>query len=76
MKGNEKKCAILLDEVAIMKYIEYNKILDEIEGFEDLGTLGRTNKLGSQALVFMVRGYVAFIRTGDFHCVIFLPVMV
>lgn len=56
MKGNEKKCAILLDEVSIMKYIEYNKILDEIEGFEDLGTLGRSNKLGSQALVFMVRG--------------------
>lgn len=56
MKGNEKKCAILLDEVSIMKSIEYIKILDEIEGFEDLGTLGRASKLGSQALVFMVRG--------------------
>lgn len=39
-----------------MKTIEYNKMLDEIEGFEDLGGLGRTNKLGSQALVVMVRG--------------------
>lgn len=37
---DEKKCVILLDEVSIMKSIEYNKILDEIEGFEDLGPLG------------------------------------
>lgn len=45
----KKKCAILLDEVSIMKCIEYNKNLDEIEGFEYLGTLGRTDKLVSQA---------------------------
>ncbi|XP_060855057.1 uncharacterized protein LOC132932707 [Metopolophium dirhodum] len=56
MSENEKKCTILLDEVAIMKSLEYNKVLDEIEGYEDLGTLGRTNKIGSQALVVMVRG--------------------
>jgi len=56
MSENEKKCTILLDEVAIMKTLEYNKVLDEIEGYEDLGTLGRTNKIGSQALVVMVRG--------------------
>lgn len=42
-----------------MKTIEYNKVLNEIEGFEDLGTLGRTNKLGSHALVIMVRGLYA-----------------
>lgn len=59
MNIQEKKCAILLDEVSIMKSIEYNKVLDEIEGFEDLGTLGRTNKLGSHALVVMVRGLYA-----------------
>lgn len=53
---NEKKCTILLDEVAIMKTLEYNKLLDEIEGYEDLGTLGRTDKIGSPALVVMVRG--------------------
>ncbi|KAL4107120.1 hypothetical protein QTP88_018552 [Uroleucon formosanum] len=56
MSYDEKKCVILLDEVSIMKAIEYNKSLDEIEGFEDLGSLGRTNKLGSHALVLMVRG--------------------
>lgn len=56
MSENEKKCTILLDEVAIMKTLEYNKVLDEIEGYEDLGKLGRTNKIGFQALVVMVRG--------------------
>jgi len=59
MNKQEKKCAILLDKISIMKTIEYNKVLDEIEGFEDLGSLGRTNKLGSHALVVMVRGVYA-----------------
>lgn len=53
---DEKKCVILLDEVSIMKSIEYNKVLDEIEGFEDLGQLGRTDKFASHALVIMIRG--------------------
>lgn len=56
MVYEEKKCVILLDEVHIMKAIEYNKILDEIEGYEDLGTFGRFNKISSVALVIMVRG--------------------
>jgi len=56
MSEKEKKFTILLDEVAIVKTLEYNKVLDEIEGFEDLRTLGRTNKIGSQALVAVVRG--------------------
>lgn len=59
MNVQEKKCAVLLDEVSIMKTIEYNKVLDEIEGFEDLGSLGRTNKLSLHALVIMVRGLYA-----------------
>lgn len=40
---DEKKCVILLDEVSIMKSIEYNKVLDKIEGFEDLGQLEQIN---------------------------------
>jgi len=39
-----------------MKSIEYNKVLDKIEGFEDLGQLGRTSKFASHALVIMIRG--------------------
>lgn len=53
---NERKCVILLDEVSIMKAIEYNTNLDEIEGFEDQGSFDQINKLDSRALVLMVRG--------------------
>jgi len=52
----EKKCVIMLDEVSIMKAVEYNKFIDLIEGIEDLGPLGRTDKIGTHALVIMVRG--------------------
>lgn len=55
MSFQEKKVIILLDEISIKKAIEYNKALDVIEGYEDLGTLGRTNKIGSYALVIMIR---------------------
>lgn len=41
-----------------MKSVEYNKILDEIERFEDLDLIDRTQKLGSYALVIMVRGLI------------------
>lgn len=50
------KCILLLVEVSIMKSIEYNIILDEIEEFEDLGIKGHREKLGSHALVVIVRG--------------------
>jgi len=56
MTYSERKCVILLDEISIMKCIEYNSVSDEIEGYEDLGRLGRTYKLGSHALVVMIRG--------------------
>lgn len=49
MTYQEKQCIVLLDEISIMKSIEYNKSKDEIEGYEDLGTLGRTDKIGSHA---------------------------
>lgn len=52
----EKKYVILLDEIPIMKCVEYNKILDLIEGFEDTETLGRTNEIGSHGLVVVLRG--------------------
>lgn len=40
----------------IKTLLEYSKPLDLVEGFEDLGHLGRINKPASQALVFMARG--------------------
>lgn len=56
MTRNEKYCVLLFDEMALKKFLEYSKAMDFIEGFEDLGHLGRTNKFAKEALVFFVRG--------------------
>lgn len=56
MTYTDKKCVILLDEMSILKCIEYNKALDMIEGFEDLGPLGRSPNYAKHALVIMIRG--------------------
>lgn len=56
MNENEKKCVVAFDEMSIKEYIEYNKKLDLIEGFEDLGPLGRSEKKATHALVFSIRG--------------------
>jgi hypothetical protein len=55
----DNKLVILLDEISIMKCIVYNKTLDVIEGFEDIGTLGRSRKIGSHILVVVLRGIYA-----------------
>ncbi|KAL4141601.1 hypothetical protein QTP88_004217 [Uroleucon formosanum] len=40
----EKACTVCFDEIYIKEFIEYSKEFDFIEGFEDLGHYGRTNK--------------------------------
>ncbi|KAL4120120.1 hypothetical protein QTP88_012854 [Uroleucon formosanum] len=39
---------------------QYSKFLNMVEGFEDLGHKGRTNKLAIQAMVFVVQGLYRF----------------
>jgi len=56
MDKKEKKCLVAFDEMSIKKCLEYNKKLDIIEGFEDLGPLGRQPKEASHVLVFSIRG--------------------
>ncbi|KAL4136255.1 hypothetical protein QTP88_007806 [Uroleucon formosanum] len=56
MSDDEKYCVIIFDEMKIKSFLEYSKYLDMVEGFEDLGHRGRTNKLATQAMVSMVRG--------------------
>lgn len=45
----------------IKYFLEYSKYLDLVEGYEDLGSLGRSNKLVGQAMVFLNRDLYAFI---------------
>jgi len=56
MSDEEKHCVLIFDEMKIKSFLEYSKYLDMVEGFEDLGHKGRTNKLATQAMVFVVRG--------------------
>lgn len=56
MTSTEKQCVLLFDEMSLRKSLEYNSKLDLIEGFEDLGPLGRNGKLATHATVFMLRG--------------------
>lgn len=46
----------LFDEMPVKKVIEYNRKLDIIEVFQDLGTNKRNSIFGGQALVLMFRG--------------------
>nr|CAH7768705.1 unnamed protein product [Callosobruchus chinensis] len=56
MCKNERACAVLFDEIALKPKLDYNESFDYIEGYEDLGFLGRKNEIANSALVFYVRG--------------------
>lgn len=56
MTIEERECCLIFDEMTIKKALEYNSKLDLVEGFEDLGPLGRNDKIATHAMVFMLRG--------------------
>jgi len=54
MSEEEKYCTLVFDEMKIKNFLEYSKYLDLVEGYEDLGHKGRTNKLAGQAMVMII----------------------
>ncbi|KAG8236871.1 hypothetical protein J437_LFUL017075 [Ladona fulva] len=52
----EKCCILLFDEMSLGEGFKYNDHEDRIIGFEDLGSLGRTQRHANHALVFMAQG--------------------
>ncbi|CAI6377598.1 unnamed protein product [Macrosiphum euphorbiae] len=56
MTEQEKKYVVLIDEMSIKTCLEYNKSLDFIEGYEDLGHLGRSEKSAKLVLVVTIHG--------------------
>lgn len=56
MQEAEKVCCLCFDKMALMKKMEYSDSMDIVEGFQDLGSLGRSDVIASTALVFMLRG--------------------
>lgn len=47
MTYEETFFTLIFDEIKIKRFLEYSKVLDIVEGFEDLGTFGRTSTIAS-----------------------------
>lgn len=51
-----KDCVLIFDEMALKRKLIYNRERDCIEGFEDFGLFGNTQRVADHVLVFMLRG--------------------
>ena len=56
MSEKYRYCCLMFDEMSIRENVWFNQKFDCIEGFEDLGSQGRTCSIANHALLFMVRG--------------------
>jgi hypothetical protein len=56
MSEKDWYCCLLFDEMSVRENVWFNQKFDCIEGFEDLGSRGRTCNVANHALVFMVCG--------------------
>ena len=56
MQDIDRNCILIFDEMTIKKCLDFHPKRQIIEGFEDLESLGRNSAVGTQVLVFMLRG--------------------
>ena len=56
MDEKDRVCVLMFDAIAIKSGFYYNNSKDKIEGTEDLGIYGKSDKVAKYAMVFMVRG--------------------
>ena len=56
MEDIDRNCILIFDEMIIQKCLDFHPRKQIIEGFEDLGSLGRKLAVGTRVLVFMLRG--------------------
>ena len=55
---SQRTCAIVVDGMKIKSGLTYNVKKDLIDGFEDLGEYGQSQKFAQQAIVFMIKGKI------------------
>ncbi|EFA13306.2 hypothetical protein TcasGA2_TC001484 [Tribolium castaneum] len=55
MKRADRYCSLLFDKMSVCQGFHYERAKQYISGYEDMGSLGRTNKAANHALVFMIR---------------------
>ena len=53
---DDRYCCLVFDEMKLAKGIIYDRQRDMVEGFENLGTYGRSIKMADYALCFMIKG--------------------
>ena len=56
MSEKDRYCCLLFDEMSIRENVWFNEKFNCIEGYEDLGSQGRTRNIANHALLFMVHG--------------------
>jgi hypothetical protein len=56
MSDEDHMCCFMFDEMSIRENLHCNQKFGSIEGFEDLGSHGRTGNIANHALVFMLHG--------------------
>ena len=56
MSDGDNVCCLMFDEMSIREHLHFNQKFGCIDGFEDLGSHGRTSSIANHALVFMLRG--------------------
>ena len=56
MSEKDRYCCLLFDEILIRENVWFSQKFNCTEGFEDLGSQGRTCNVANHALLFMVHG--------------------
>ncbi|XP_076036514.1 uncharacterized protein LOC143022259 [Oratosquilla oratoria] len=56
MNCQDKVCGVAFDAMSLKQGIYYNISRDNIDGFENLGEYGKSNKVATNVMVFMAKG--------------------
>ena len=57
LNDRDRVCALLIDEMSLKTNLSYDRRMDIVVGYADMGIEGeRTQNLANSALVFMIRG--------------------
>ena len=56
MAEKDRVCALVFDEMSLKEAVTYDRTRDVVEGYEDLGSCGRSVYVANHACMFMARG--------------------
>src|SRR5258705_7802741 len=56
MSEKERQVVLMLDEMSIKRGLEFDIQQDVVDGYEDMGSYGRSDTVATHALVLMLRG--------------------